>query len=355
MGMVHRRTGLRYLGHDSFRSIGTRRSHDHDIGMATLISPRPTPAPAPAPAAQPTRRLGRRLGLLFAAFVLLVSMVGVPSAGAAAYATTTPMILHNVPPEDLVANRHGICDGDFKIAVKNVGGTAGALRYLDAAKGCGLKAVLFFADTANHSTGAVYPSRVAALVKSVKDHPALYGYLSVKEPSWVGITGTEIRSLYKAYRAADPNHPVVALFGDIPHFGSSRNPYLTGMADIVMVGWYPVETASGGCSRTGSTYIANGPKWFKLVNAKVQAVTPGRPIWLMAQTHKYLAPSCHKKQRPTESQLRRQVRDALVYLGADGVAFHTFRNTNYESDLYRDAAMVRSMKTISRQIAAGTF
>jgi len=317
--------------------------------MTTLTPPRFVPSFASA------RRTPRRLGLLIVAASLIGGLVGAPTASAAAYARTTPMILQNVPPEDLLANRHGICDGAFKIVVKNVGGTAGALRYLEAAKTCGLKAVLFFADTANHSTGVIYPSRVAALVRSVKDHPALYGYLSVKEPSWVRITGTEIRSLYKAYRAADPNHPVVALFGDIPHFGSSRNPYLTGMADIVMVDWYPVETANGGCSRTGSTFIASGPKWFKLVRAKVEAVTPGRPLWAMVQTHKYLAPTCHKKQRPTESQLRRQVRDALVYLGADGVAYHTFRNTNYNMDLYRDSAMVRYMKTISRQVAAGTF
>lgn len=313
------------------------------------------PPVSSVPTHRMSRRLARRLGPLAVAASLLVGVVGAPSASAASYLRTTPMILQNVPPEDLLANRHGICDGAFKLVLKNVGGPAGALRYLEAAKACGLQAILFFADTANHSTGVVYPSRVANLVKTVKDHPALYGYLSVKEPSWVGITGSEIRSLYKAYRAADPSHPVVALFGDIPHFGSTRNPYLTGMADIVMVDWYPVETANGGCSRTGTTYITNGPKWFKLVKAKVEAVTPGRPVWAMVQTHKYLAPTCHKKQRPTESQLRRQVRDALVYLGADGVAFHTFRNTNYQSDLYRDPAMVRYMKTISRQIAAGTF
>ena len=46
-----------------------------------------------------------------------------------------------------------------------------------------------------------------------------------------------------------------------------------------------------------------------MVNAK----TPGMPIWLMVQTHKYLGPTCHKKQRPTEAQLRRQVRRGITY------------------------------------------
>jgi hypothetical protein len=148
---------------------------------------------------------------------------------------------------------------------------------------------------------------------------------------------------------------VVALFGDVPHFGSTRNPYTAGMADIVMVDWYPVETANGGCSSTGTTYITNGPKWFRLVRAKVEATTPGRPLWLMVQTHKYLAPACHKKQRPTESQLRRQVRDGFVALQAKGIAFHTFRNTNYNIDQYRDKAMVGWMRKIAHEIHAGTF
>ncbi len=50
--------------------------------------------------------------------------------------------------------------------------------------------------------------------------------------------------MYRAFKAADPTHPVVALFGDIPHFGATGNPYTAGMADIVMVDWYPVETAA---------------------------------------------------------------------------------------------------------------
>jgi hypothetical protein len=309
------------------------------------------------PLAHRTRRAASRIGSSLIAASLLVGMIGSATVSAATTgaATTTPLILQNVPPEDLLANRHGICDGSFKLVAKNVGGAAGALRYLEAAKACGLKAILFFTETANHSTGVVYPSRVGPLVRAVKDHPALYGYLSVKEPSWVRITGSEIRALYKAYRAADPNHPVVALFGDIPHFGWARNPYTAGMANIVMVDWYPVETASGGCSKTGSSYVSTGPKHFKNVRAKVEAVTPGRPIWLMVQTHKYLAPPCHKKQRPTEAQLRRQVRDGLVYLKASGVAFHTFRNTNYNVDQYRDPTMVGWMRTIATQINAGTF
>ncbi len=293
-------------------------------------------------------------GLLAASLAVGVFGAGGAAATVALYPTDTAMILHNVPPADLLANTHGVCDGSFNIVMRNVGTTAGALAYLNAAQACGLKVIFFFSTTT--SGGTVYPSRVAAWVRAVKDHPALFGYLSVKEPGWTGINRYEIRALYSAFKKADPNHPVVALFGDIPHFGSTSNPYTAGMADIVMVDWYPVETARGGCSSTGSTYVPYGWKWFSTkVRPTVVARTPGVPIWVMVQTHKYLAPSCHKKQRPTWDQLARQVHEALTYAGATGIAFHTFRNANYSIDQYRDAVMIGRMKTISAGIRAGTF
>jgi hypothetical protein len=300
-----------------------------------------------------------RLVRFAAATALVATVVGGP-AGASlttattTYSTDTPMILHNVPPEDLLANTRGVCNGAFNIVIRNVGGAAGALRYLDAAQHCGLKAVLFFSSTV--SGGTVYPSRVAALVNAVKNHPALYGYLSVKEPSWVGINATEIRALYKAFHTADPNHPVVALFGDIPHFGGSANPYTAGMANIVMVDWYPIETSSGGCASTGTVYISTGPKWYSTkVYPTVHTKTPSVPIWVMVQTHKYLAPTCHKKQLPTQSRLYREVREAFVYAHAQGIAFHTFQNVNYTMDERRNPTMVSWMKLISTSVRNGTF
>jgi hypothetical protein len=123
-----------------------------------------------------------------------------------------------------------------------------------------------------------------------------------------------------------------------------------------MVDWYPVETARGGCSSTGSTYVPYGSKWYSTkVRPIVAAKTPGTPIWVMVQAHKYLAPSCHKKQRPTWDQLTRQVHEALTYAGASGIAFHTFSNANYNMDLRRDAVMMARIKAISAGIRAGTF
>jgi hypothetical protein len=266
------------------------------------------------------------------------------------------MVLQNVTLSDLVANKHHICDGSFTHIIKNSDSTTSSLKFLDAATVCGLKVILYFPTTV--SVGTVYPAKVAPVVNPVKNHAALSGYLTVKEPSWVGINAAEIRSLYTAFRSADPNpdHRIMALFGDIPHFGEpSTNPYTAGMADVVIVDWYPVETANGGKSTSGTSYVATGPANFSKVRSAVTSRTPGAPIWLMVQTHKYLAPAAHKKQLPTEALLRRQVREGLNGLLATGIAFHTWANSSYNMDQVRNPAMVGYMKVISGQVRAGTF
>jgi hypothetical protein len=304
------------------------------------------------------RRLNRLLATAgaaaFAASLVGASVGVVTVTATTVYPTDAPMILQNVSPEDLLANTRGICNGQFNIVIRNVLGPTNSLRYLDAAQKCGLKAVLYFQSTV--SGGTVYPWRVGPLVRAVMNHPALYGYLTVKEPSWVGISGTEIRSLYHAFHAADPNHPVVALFGDIPHFGTTANPYTAGMADIAMVDWYPVETSHYGCATTGTSYVSYGPKWYSTkVYPTVHTKTPNVPIWVMVQTQKNLGPTCHKKQLPTQALLNRQVREAFVYAHAQGIAFHTFQNTNYTMDERRNPTMVSWMKLISTAVHAGTF
>jgi hypothetical protein len=302
---------------------------------------------------QPTLpRLSRRLRYAAAAILLIGSIVGSAApASAVIVAPTTPMVLQNVTNLDLLANRNGVCTAHFTHVIRNVGKATDARRALDVAAGCHLKVILFFSTVADYSRGTVYPGRVAALVNAVKYHPALSGYLSVKEPSWSGISGSEIRALFSAFRAADPRHPVVGLWGDIPHFGMSSNPYTSGMANIVMVDWYPVETTTG----TNTIYLTKGPTYFQAVRRAVLAKTPNAPLWLMVQTHKYLRPATHKKQRPSQALLVRQVREGFAYLGARGIAFHTWTNSNYNIDERRDPTMVGWMNTIAAKVQAGTF
>ena len=280
--------------------------------------------------------------------------IGLFAQGAAAtFAPTagTQMILQEVPVGDLDANTHGVCTAGATLVIKNAQGAFDRTGYAAAATRCGLHVIWAFPDTVNYSTGRIYTNRVAGLVNQVKNLPATWGYMSVKEPNWSHVSAAEIRALYTAFKAADPTHPVMALFGDIPHFGGKTNPYTRGMADVVMVDWYPIETTNG----TNSTYLAGASKWFPRVRALVARTTPGVPIFLMIQTHKNLRPATHKKQLPTQAQMAREMRDGFTYLHASGIGFHTWRNANYTKDELHSPATVASMKALMAQVAGGTF
>ena len=305
------------------------------------------------PSSRRTRFVQRPANLVLLG-ILSATLLGAGSA-TATEAEPMPMVLQNISLSDIAANYNGICNGGFTHVIKAASGPNNAVNYLNAAQKCGLKVIMSFPKTVDHSIGRVYPSRVPYWVNLVKNHPALYGYLTVKEPSWNHLSATEVRTIYAAFHKADPSHPVFAIFGDIPHFNQPGNRWSAGMADTLIVDWYPVETANRGCSRTGTHYIGTGPKHFANVKATVARKTPGTPIWLMAQTHKNLGPTCHKKQGPTEALLRRQVREALWYLGASGIAYHTWSNTTYQRDQRRSPTTIRWMRTIADQIHTGTF
>ena len=295
-----------------------------------------------------------RLIPIAVATALLIGSLGSAapaSAVVATYSTSAPIILQEVPAADLNSNRNGVCTAGATHVIKNAQGGLNVAAYASAAAACGLQVIWAFPDSVNYATGRIYTTHVSKWVRRVKNLSNTWGYLSVKEPSWSRITGAEIRTLYRSYRKADPAHKVMALFGDIPHFGWARNPYTKGMANVVMVDWYPVETTNGSNTR----YLTGASKWFPKVRRYVARTTPGVPVYLMAQTHKYLRPATHKKQRPTQAQLSRQVREGFGYLGADGIAFHVWRNTNYNRDQLRDPQMVDWIAALAASIKAGTF
>jgi hypothetical protein len=280
-----------------------------------------------------------------------LAMAAPASAAVITYDRSAPIILQEVPSADLAANTNGVCTSGATLVIKNAQGGLNVAAYASAAAACGMQVIWAFPDTVTYATGRIHKTQVAKWVSKVKNLPDTWGYLSVKEPSWNRISGAEIRSLYQSYHKADPLHPVMALFGDVPHFGSTANPYTKGMANVVMVDWYPVETTNG----TNSKYLTGASKWFPKVRVKVAKTTPGVPVYLMVQTHKYLHPATHKKQRPTQAQLSREVRDGFTYLKAGGIAFHVWRNANYNRDQLRDPQMVSWISALAASILAGTF
>jgi hypothetical protein len=274
------------------------------------------------------------------ALPLLLAMVAFWPGSAVAYSTATPFGTWEVPITDIP----NLGSPRTDIIVKSFSPGMNVVAYLDKAGAYGQQVVVYFLDTVNYSTGTVYPSRIKPWVDKVKNHPALYGYLSVKEPSWSGVSLGEMRSLYKAYKAADPNHRVIALLGDVPHFGSSANPWNTGVANMLWVDWYPVTFSRG--------YIGTASTWFPKVRAYVNRVTPGTPIWLMVQGHGYRPGD---RKTPTPLQLARQVHDAFNYLKANGILFQVWNNPRYDTDLRRNTTLWASARGIISRVRAGTF
>lgn len=281
----------------------------------------------------------RRVLLALAGTLLALTALPAASAGAATtYSTKAPFALWEVNMDEVVS-----MDGiEMGLLVKSFSPGMNIVRYLDRAQSIGKKVVVHFNDVIQN--GTVYPSRIKPWTDKVKSHPALWGYLSVKEPSWVGVSLSEMRTLYRAFRSADPGHRVIALLGDTPHFGTSQNPWGTGVANMLWVDWYPVS-----CSRG---YIANASLHFPKIRSYVDRVTPGTQIWLMVQAHTYYEGD---KCRPSGTQLDRQVRDGFTYLKANGILFHSWYGPGYDRDLRRDATLFSQARWIVRAVRAGTF
>ncbi len=284
-------------------------------------------------------RLRRLVLAISVGLLLTTSIPGPVAAQSVPYSRYTPFALWEVPIGDLptVAKNH-------KLIVKAFDATMNPVRYLDAARAYGLKVVVYFSETVDYKSGTIHPSKIAPRVEKVKGHPALYGYLSVKEPSWWGISLSEMRTLYKTYRALDPYHRVIALLGDTPHFGTSRNPWGTGVANMLWVNWYPVTCYSG--------YYTGAAVHFPKVRAYVEKVTPWVPLWLMVQGHEYRKGN---KCTPTTSQLTRQVYEGFKYLKAEGILWYTWNNPMFDRDLKRTPTLQTHMVTIMSKVRNLTF
>jgi hypothetical protein len=271
--------------------------------------------------------------LFVLAALTIVSLL--PAASAASATSARMYAVWEVPITDIAR----LGSPRTQVIVKAFSPGMNVVNYLNEAAKYRQKVVVYFTDTVDYPHGLVYPSRIASWVTKVKAHPALYGYLSVKEPSWNHISVAEMRSLRNAYRAADPSHPVIALLGDIPHFGTTANPWTSGIANILWIDWYPVTYSRG--------YIATASTWFPKVRAYVNRVTPGVPIWLMVQGHGYRPGD---RRTPTPAQLTRQVNDGDRYLQANGIVFYTWKNNLYDSDFSRNPTLWSTARSL---VAAG--
>ena len=203
--------------------------------------------------------------------------------------------------------------------MKSAAGPNNAVNYLNAAQRCGLKVIMSFPETVNHSLGRVYPSRVPYWVNLVKNHPNLYrlsdGQGAVLEPPVGDRDPLDLLRLPQG-RSDPPGHRHLRRHPAFQHgrqpvgHGDGRHPRSsTGTRSRP-----PTAAARGRAPTTSAPARSTSPGSARSWPRK----TPGTPVWLMAQTHKNLNPRCHKKQGPTEALLRRQVREALRLPGRHG-------------------------------------
>jgi hypothetical protein len=272
-----------------------------------------------------------KLARLTVAVLAVVAFAGPAAAGTPRVIPPRQFASWEVPLVDIA--KLGLPRSD--LLVKAVSPGANPVPYLDEAARFHQRVLFYFIDTVDYTHGTIKTSVIPGWVAKVKNHPALYGYLSVKEPSWSGISLAEMRSLYSAYKAADPKHPVVALLGDTPHFGTSQNPWGTGVANVLWVDWYPVTYSRG--------YIGTASTNFPKIKTKVAATTPGTPIWLMVQGH---GNRPGDRRTPTAAELTRQVNDGFRYLGAAGIAFYTWKNPQYDSDFVRNPKLWATARSL---------
>jgi hypothetical protein len=220
--------------------------------------------------------------------------------------------------------------------------------YLDRAHSQGMRVVMAMNDVTPEGDGFISSAevrRLQAWVRRARNHPALFGYLTVREPIRQGISVSEIQRLRRVIKRLDRVHPVIALMGGTSERNWGSN-WTAGMADMLWVNFYPVQ-----CS--GVRFLQGAQANFTRVRTDVNKDTPGTEIWLLTQGHGYRPGN---RCQPTPDELTKQVQNGFRYLKADGILFYIWSGpAAYSGDLSRSPALQERIKLIMRQIRTSTF
>lgn len=198
----------------------------------------------------------------------------------------------------------------------------------------------------------------------------IYAWYSYDEPAQKGITLTELRAAYKVYKEYFPTVPVVTVYNQRPGdpdgpdadtigdgmFGQPNNPYGSGVADIVGLDAYVASNGSG-----IYTYHAL-ELYYTTARKAADKLTPGVPIWSVAQAHDHTADSVLNVPEP--HQIYRQVNDWLRagpdngLRAIDGYMWYSWHfdpgSGDEKSDLEGYPANRAMAKAIGAQLRSGT-
>jgi hypothetical protein len=263
-------------------------------------------------------------------------------------------------------------DGVYNLAVSATLGQISnkdkIIRTLQGARDRNLKLVVRLVE-GDASTTSGNISRWKAIFA---EHPELkdvvYALYSWDEPMNRGITLAQMQDVYRQYKQAWPELPVLAVFTQDPRqpddnhdgisdgmLGQPQNPYTAQVADIVGL----------------DVYIATAPddynydqvsKLYAHARRVVSQVNPNTPIWGVAQAHGiYLSPDNY----PEPHQMYRQANDwfqAGPRAGLPGIdgffwfRWHFANNTaQAKSDLEDNPVNRQMAQLIGRRINSGTM
>lgn len=141
-----------------------------------------------------------------------------------------------------------------------------------------------------------------------KDHPALFAWMIIDEPSGNGVPVEEVAAAYEIVRAIDPVHPVYMVEGSRDEYASyGRAP------DIFTVDVYPLP------SRPIAS-VGDG------VREAIEAAPGGRPVWSILQTFAY--PNTAWSYLPTITEVRNMAYQSVL-AGAGGIGYYAVNDPSW--------------------------
>jgi len=255
-----------------------------------------------------------------------IVITGAPEVVKVSESQFYPIGFYYVPSPELAR----IKEGGFNLVQYWVGDTTGLKGFLDLAQKQGLKVLAEL----SHFVSQGREKKVEEIVTKIKDHPALFGWYIMDEPTKCSNEET-IKRTYKLVKGIDPEHPTFLLFlspGVIRAFH--------GSAEIFGIEPYPIPT------HPLRKVMVDTRKAFR--EAK------GKPLWVVIQCFEDYRPAARKMIRPLpEPWQARYMTYTAVANGAKGILYFLYKQT-WDNKMLpdKDPALWEELCKIAAEIKA---
>ncbi len=213
--------------------------------------------------------------------------------------------------------------------VQAYGATSSLTRLLDSAAANGIKVLVPLYANGNFAGDEAQRQATLQTVRTVKNHPALFGYMIADEPYYVSHTSDIDERLKKSYltvKEEDTVHPVFLNESSVvPHFFDDAVKY----ADV-----FCIDPYIGG-DRDAASYVAE-----KTAQA-VKAAKGEKPVYILLQTFLYGG------NFPTGDELRHQIYQAFAN-GAMGIGYYKYDNA-MEGKSLCDTPIWQTLKSMAKE------